>query len=191
VQRGGPHLRCHPLNTSDPRRVPHPAASPAYGGQRPGADYRADYRWMNSLPACAQGNPTFAQAGGSGCGRLLVAGATRRAAGPGRRPVAACWRAGIPVWTDTALLRLDGMVIRQRRRVVEHNGREGRSRRRQCRCAGAGPQHAMRGLGRPGAKPQLAPQGFGLIRASRAPSAGTRAGRDRPPRARCARRPLR
>jgi 3-oxosteroid 1-dehydrogenase len=86
----------------------------------------ADYRWMNLVARVPRkGIPTFAKrvaqgVGGRLLGRCYAAGGQALAAGL----FAGVLRAGIPVWTDTTLLRLDGGGDRVSGAVVEHAGRE-------------------------------------------------------------------
>lgn len=86
----------------------------------------ADYRWMNLMARVPRrGMPTIAKRLGQGVGGLLlgrryVAGGQALAAGL----FAGVVRAGIPIWTDSALHRLttDGAQITGA--VVGHDGRE-------------------------------------------------------------------
>jgi 3-oxosteroid 1-dehydrogenase len=89
----------------------------------------ADYRWMNLVARLPRkGIPTFAKrvaqlVGGRLIGRRYAAGGQGLAAGL----FAGVLRAGIPVWTDTPLLRLlnnpaDGDRVTGA--VVDHGGRE-------------------------------------------------------------------
>ncbi|WP_108924299.1 3-ketosteroid-delta-1-dehydrogenase [Mycobacterium montefiorense] len=86
----------------------------------------ADYRWMNLVARVPRkGIPTFAKriaqgVGGRMLGRRYAAGGQGLAAGL----FAGLLRAGIPVWTDTTLLRLDGDGARVRGAVLAHAGRE-------------------------------------------------------------------
>jgi len=89
----------------------------------------ADYRWMNLVARVPRrGIPTFAKriaqgVGGLPLGRHYAAGGQGLAAGL----FAGVLRAGIPVWTDTALLRLvtiRGDGDRVTGAVVGHGGRE-------------------------------------------------------------------
>lgn len=86
----------------------------------------ADYRWMNLVARVpGKGIPTFGKrlaqgVGGRMLGRRYAAGGQGLAAGL----FAGVLRAGIPVWTDTTLLRLDGDADRVRGAVVTHGGRE-------------------------------------------------------------------
>jgi 3-oxosteroid 1-dehydrogenase len=89
----------------------------------------ADYRWMNLVVRVPRkGIPTFAKRVAQGMGGRLLG---RRYAAGGQGLMAGLFagvlRAGIPMWTDTALLRLlnnpaDGDRVTVA--VVEHGGRE-------------------------------------------------------------------
>ena len=86
----------------------------------------ADYRWMNLVARVPRkGIPTFAKRVAQGVGGLLLG---RRYAAGGQGLVAGLFagvlRAGIPVWTDTTLLRLHGDGDRVNGAVVGHSGRE-------------------------------------------------------------------
>ena len=86
----------------------------------------ADYRWMNLMTRVPwRGLPTIARRLGQGVGGLLigrryVAGGQALAAGL----FAGVVRAGIPIWTDTALHRLSTDGGRVTGAVVGHDGRE-------------------------------------------------------------------
>ena len=86
----------------------------------------ADYRWMNLMARVPRkGLPLIAKRLGQGVGGLLLG---RRYAAGGQALAAGLFagvlRAGIPIWTDTALARLmtDGTKVTGA--VVEHDGRE-------------------------------------------------------------------
>ncbi len=86
----------------------------------------ADYRWMNLVARVPRkGVPTFGKRLAQGFGGRLVG---RRYAAGGQGLMAGLFagvlRAGIPVWTDTTLLRLDGDGDRVSGAVVDHGGRE-------------------------------------------------------------------
>ena len=86
----------------------------------------ADYRWMNLMARVPRkGIPTFAKRLAQGVGGLLLG---RRYAAGGQGLAAGLFagvlRAGIPVWTDTTLLRLDSDGDRVTGAVVDHGGRE-------------------------------------------------------------------
>jgi succinate dehydrogenase/fumarate reductase flavoprotein subunit len=86
----------------------------------------ADYRWMNLMARVPQrGIPTIAKRlsqgiGGLLLGRCYVAGGQALAAGL----FAGVLRAGIPIWTDTKLQRLDTDGGRVTGAVVSHDGRD-------------------------------------------------------------------
>ena len=89
----------------------------------------ADYRWMNLVARVPRkGIPTFAKRVVQGVGGLLLG---RRYAAGGQGLAAGLFAgvlsAGIPVWTDTALLRLLNIPADGNRvcgAVVDHGGRE-------------------------------------------------------------------
>jgi succinate dehydrogenase/fumarate reductase flavoprotein subunit len=89
----------------------------------------ADYRWMNLVARVPRkGIPTFGKRLAQGVGGRLVG---RRYAAGGQGLMAGLFagvlRAGIPVWTDTTLLRLSNTPADRDRvtgAVVNHNGRE-------------------------------------------------------------------
>jgi succinate dehydrogenase/fumarate reductase flavoprotein subunit len=86
----------------------------------------ADYRWMNLVARVPRkGIPTFGKRLAQGVGGRLVG---RRYAAGGQGLMAGLFagvlRAGIPVWTDTTLLRLAGDGDRVTGAVVDHHGRE-------------------------------------------------------------------
>ncbi len=106
----------------------------------------ADYRWMNLVARVPRkGIPTFAKrvtqgVGGRVLGRRYAAGGQGLAAGL----FAGVLRAGIRVWTDTILLRLDGDGDRVSGAVVDHGGRELRiTTRRGVVLAAGGFEHSM------------------------------------------------
>jgi 3-oxosteroid 1-dehydrogenase len=122
----GRTCECHPFDTSvlgdyrtrlEPGLMEVSVLVPTTG---------ADYRWMNLVARVPRkGIPTFAKRlaqglGGRMLGRRYAAGGQGLAAGL----FAGVLRAGIPVWTDTTLLRLDGDGDRVRGAVVQHRGRE-------------------------------------------------------------------
>ncbi|MGA9489234.1 MAG: 3-ketosteroid-delta-1-dehydrogenase [Mycobacterium sp.] len=86
----------------------------------------ADYRWMNLMARVPRrGLPTIAKRLGQGVGGLLigrryVAGGQALAAGL----FAGVMRAGIPIWTSSALARLTTDGGRVTGAVVDHGGRE-------------------------------------------------------------------
>jgi 3-oxosteroid 1-dehydrogenase len=86
----------------------------------------ADYRWMNLVARVpSKGIPTFGKRLAQGVGGRLVG---RRYAAGGQALMAGLFagvlRAGIPVWTDTRLLRLEGDDDRVTGAVVVHDGCE-------------------------------------------------------------------
>ncbi len=86
----------------------------------------ADYRWMNLVARVPRkGIPTFGKRLAQGLGGRLLG---RRYAAGGQGLMAGLFagvlRAGIPVWTDTTLLRLAGDGNRVTGAVVDHGGRE-------------------------------------------------------------------
>ncbi|ORW70251.1 3-ketosteroid-delta-1-dehydrogenase [Mycobacterium saskatchewanense] len=86
----------------------------------------ADYRWMNLVTRVPRkGIPTFARRVAQGVGGQLLG---RRYAAGGQALMAGLFagvlRAGIPVWTDTTLLRLAGGADRVTGAVVDHGGRD-------------------------------------------------------------------
>jgi len=106
----------------------------------------ADYRWMNLVARVPRkGIPTFGKRvaqgfGGRLLGRHYVAGGQALAAGM----FAGVLRAGIPVWTGTALVSLEGDGGRVTGAVVDHGGREVRiAARRGVVMATGGFDHSM------------------------------------------------
>ena len=86
----------------------------------------ADYRWMNLVARVPRkGVPTFGKRVAQGFGGRLLG---RRYAAGGQGLMAGMFagvlRAGIPVWTDTTLVRLAGDGARVTGAVVDHDGRE-------------------------------------------------------------------
>jgi 3-oxosteroid 1-dehydrogenase len=122
----GRTCECHPFDTSilgayrtrlEPGLMEAPVPIPTTG---------ADYRWMNLVARVPRkGIPTFGKrlaqgVGGRVLGRRYAAGGQGLAAGL----FAGVLRAGIPVWTGTSLLRLDGDADHVRGAVVAHGGQE-------------------------------------------------------------------
>jgi 3-oxosteroid 1-dehydrogenase len=106
----------------------------------------ADYRWMNLMARVPRrGVPVIAKRLAQGLGGLLVgrhyaAGGQALAAGL----FAGVLRAGIPVWTDTAMLRLTSDGDRVTGAVVEHRGQEiAVTARRGVVLAAGGFDHSM------------------------------------------------
>lgn len=122
----GRTCECHPFDTSllgayrtrlEPGLMEASIPVPTTG---------ADYRWMNLVARVPRkGIPTFAKRIAQGVGGLMLG---RRYAAGGQGLAAGLFagvlRAGIPVWTDTGLLRLDVDGDRVRGAVVSHGGRE-------------------------------------------------------------------
>lgn len=86
----------------------------------------ADYKWMNLMTRVPRkGLPLIAKrlaqgVGGKLLGREYIAGGQDLAAGL----FAGVLRAGVPIWTDTALVRLTGDGHRVTGAVLSHGGRE-------------------------------------------------------------------
>jgi succinate dehydrogenase/fumarate reductase flavoprotein subunit len=109
----------------------------------------ADYRWMNLVVRVPRkGIPTFGKRLAQGVGGRLVG---RRYAAGGQGLMAGLFagvlRAGIPVWTDTTLLRVSNTPAERDRvngAVVNHNGRQVTiSARRGVVLATGGFDHSM------------------------------------------------
>ncbi len=131
----GRTCECHPFDTSilgEYRSRLQPGVMEA---SVPVPTTGADYRWMNLVARVPRkGIPVFAKRIAQGVGGLLLG---RRYAAGGQGLMAGLFagvlRAGIPVWTDTALLRLDsdgdrvsGAVVRARRpRGDDHRAARG------------------------------------------------------------------
>lgn len=86
----------------------------------------ADYRWMNLVARVPRkGIPTIGKRVAQGLGGRLLG---RRYAAGGQGLMAGIFagvlRAGIPVWTDTTLVRLDREGDRVTGAVLDHGGRE-------------------------------------------------------------------
>ncbi len=122
----GRTCECRPLNTSilgEYRTRLRPGVMEAHV---PVPTTGADYRWMNLVARVPRkGIPTFAKRIAQGVGGLLLG---RRYAAGGQGLAAGLFagvlRAGIPVWTETTLLRLCGDGSRVTGAVVDHDGRE-------------------------------------------------------------------
>jgi 3-oxosteroid 1-dehydrogenase len=142
----GRTCECYPLNTSilgeyrgrlRPGVLEAAVAIPTTG---------ADYRWMNLVTRVPRkGIPTFGKRIAQGVGGMLVG---RRYAAGGQGLMAGLFtgvlRAGIPVWTGTALARLACDGGRVTGAVVEHGGREVRvTARRGVVLATGGFDHSM------------------------------------------------
>jgi 3-oxosteroid 1-dehydrogenase len=122
----GRTCECRPLNSSilgEYRTRLRPGVMEA---NVPMPTTTADYRWMNLMARVPRkGLPTIAKrlaqgVGGLLIGRRYVAGGQALAAGL----FAGVVRAGIPIWTDTALQRLIADGGRVTGAVVGHGGRE-------------------------------------------------------------------
>ncbi|MBW0016711.1 MAG: 3-ketosteroid-delta-1-dehydrogenase [Mycobacterium sp.] len=122
----GRTCECHPFDTAmlgDYRNRLRPGVLEA-GFAIPTTG--ADYRWMNLvIRVPRKGIPVFAKriaqgVGGLALGRRYAAGGQGLMAGM----FAGVLRAGIPVWTDATLLRLDSDGDRVGGAVVQHGGRE-------------------------------------------------------------------
>ncbi|HEY0225302.1 MAG TPA: 3-ketosteroid-delta-1-dehydrogenase [Mycobacterium sp.] len=122
----GRTCECHPLDTSIlgayRTRLRPGVLEPAISIPTTGADYR----WMNLVARVPRkGIPTFAKRVAQGLGGRLLG---RRYAAGGQGLMAGMFagvlRAGIPVWTDTRLLRLDSDSERVTGATVDHDGRE-------------------------------------------------------------------
>ena len=122
----GRTCECHPLDTSilgEHRSRLRPGVLEV---NVPMPTTGADYRWMNLVTRVPRkGIPTFAKRLAQGVGGLLLG---RRYAAGGQGLMAGLFagvlRAGIPVWTNTTLLRLEGGGDRVTGAVVDHDGRE-------------------------------------------------------------------
>jgi 3-oxosteroid 1-dehydrogenase len=122
----GRTCECHPFDTSllgDYRTRLEPGLMEA---SVPIPTTGADYRWMNLVARVPRkGIPTFGKrlaqgVGGRMLGRRYVAGGQGLMAGL----FAGVLRAGIPVWTDTTLVRLARDGDRVTGAIVDHDGRE-------------------------------------------------------------------
>lgn len=122
----GRTCECRPFNTSvlgEYRERLRPGVMEA---KVPIPTTGADYRWLNLMSRVPRkGIPTVAKRLAQGVGGLLVG---RRYAAGGQALTAGLFagvlRAGIPVWTDTTLLRLHDDGDRISGAVVEQGGRE-------------------------------------------------------------------
>ncbi|MGD1174204.1 3-ketosteroid-delta-1-dehydrogenase [Mycobacterium seoulense] len=86
----------------------------------------ADYRWMNLVARVpSKGIPTFGKRVAQGLGGRMIG---RRYAAGGQGLMAGLFagvlRAGVPVWTDSPLVRLEGDGERVTGAVVDHDGHE-------------------------------------------------------------------
>ena len=122
----GRTCECRPLNTSIlgeylPRLRPGVMKATI-----PMPTTGADYRWLNLMSRVPRkGIPTFAKRFAQGVGGLLLG---RRYAAGGQALAAGLFagvlRAGVPIWTDTALVRLVVDDNRVTGAVVDHGGQE-------------------------------------------------------------------
>lgn len=122
----GRTCECRPLNTSILGEYRTRLRPGVMAASVPVPTTGADYRWMNLLARVPRkGIPTVAKRVAQGVGGLLVG---RRYAAGGQGLTAGLFagvlRAGIPVWTDTTLLRVTGRDDGASGAVVSHAGRE-------------------------------------------------------------------
>jgi len=122
----GRTCECKPLNTSVLGRYRSKLRPGVMKVSIPMPTTGADYRWMNLMARVPRkGLPLIAKRLGQGVGGLLLgrhyaAGGQALAAGL----FAGVLRAGIPVWTETALVRLTSEGTKVTGAVVEHDGQE-------------------------------------------------------------------
>ena len=142
----GRTCECRPLNTSilgEYRSRLRPGVMEA---SVPVPTTGADYRWLNLMARVPRkGIPTIAKRVAQGVGGLLLG---RRYAAGGQGLTAGLFagvlRAGIPIWTNTTLLRLCGDGARVDGAVVDHAGHELRiTARRGVVLATGGFDHSM------------------------------------------------
>ena len=122
----GRTCECKPFNTSVLGRYRKRLRPGVMEASIPIPTTGADYRWMNLVARVPRkGIPVFAKRIGQGIGGLLLG---RRYAAAGQALAAGLFagvlRAGIPVWTDTALSRLTSDGTKVTGAVVDHGGRE-------------------------------------------------------------------
>ena len=122
----GRTCECHPLDTSILGEYRSRLRPGVLEVSVPMPTTGADYRWMNLVTRVPRkGIPTFAKRLAQGVGGLLLG---RRYAAGGQGLMAGLFagvlHAGIPVWTDTTLLRLEGGGDRVTGAIVDHDGRE-------------------------------------------------------------------
>ncbi|BAX92609.1 3-ketosteroid-delta-1-dehydrogenase [Mycobacterium shigaense] len=122
----GRTCECHPLDTSILGEYRTRLRPGVLEVNVPMPTTGADYRWMNLVARLPRkGIPTFAKRLAQGVGGLLLG---RRYAAGGQGLTAGLFagvlRAGIPVWTNTSLVRLDGGGDRVTGAIVDHDGRE-------------------------------------------------------------------
>jgi succinate dehydrogenase/fumarate reductase flavoprotein subunit len=122
----GRTCECKPFNTSVLGQYRSKLRPGVMKASIPMPTTGADYRWMNLMARVPRkGLPLIAKRLGQGLGGLLLgrhyaAGGQALAAGM----FAGVLRAGIPVWTDTALVRLTSEGTKVTGAVVEHDGQE-------------------------------------------------------------------
>jgi 3-oxosteroid 1-dehydrogenase len=122
----GRTCECRPLNTSILGEYQSRLRPSIMTASIPMPTTGADYRWMNLMARVPRrGLPLIAKRLGQGLGGLMLG---RRYAAGGQALAAGLFagvlRAGIPVWTDTALLRLTSDGTKVTGAVVDHGGRE-------------------------------------------------------------------
>ena len=122
----GRTCECEPFNTSVLGRYRTRLRPGVMEASIPIPTTGADYRWMNLVARMPRkGVPVFAKRIGQGVGGLLLG---RRYAAAGQALAAGLFagvlRAGIPVWTETALSRLTSDGTRVTGAVVDHGGRD-------------------------------------------------------------------
>jgi 3-oxosteroid 1-dehydrogenase len=142
----GRTCECKPLDTSVLGRYRSRLRPSVMQASIPMPTTGADYRWMNLMARVPRKSlPLIAKRLGQGLGGLLLgrhyaAGGQALAAGM----FAGVLRAGIPVWTDTALVRLISDGTKVAGAVVEHGGREvAVTARRGVVLAAGGFDHSM------------------------------------------------
>lgn len=142
----GRTCECKPLNTSVLGQYRSRLRPSIMTASIPMPTTGADYRWMNLIARVPRkGLPLIAKRLGQGLGGLMLG---RRYAAGGQALAAGLFagvlRAGIPVWTDTALLRLTSDGTKVTGAVVEHDGRElAVTARRGVVLAAGGFDHSM------------------------------------------------
>jgi 3-oxosteroid 1-dehydrogenase len=122
----GRTCECHPFDTSILGEYRTRLQPGVMESSVPIPTTGADYRWMNLVARVPRkGIPTFGKRLAQGMGGRLLG---RRYAAGGQGLMAGMFagvlRSGIPVWTDTTLLRLAGDGDRVTGAVVDHAGRE-------------------------------------------------------------------
>ncbi|MFG1934014.1 3-ketosteroid-delta-1-dehydrogenase [Mycobacterium sp. NPDC048908] len=122
----GRTCECKPFNTSVLGQYRSKLRQGLMKASIPMPTTGADYRWMNLMARVPhKGLPTIAKRLGQGVGGLLLG---RRYAAGGQALAAGMFagvlRAGIPVWTDSALVRLTSEGTKITGAVVAQGGRE-------------------------------------------------------------------